>query len=396
MINRRKIIKLGASAWVLGQAPSLALANTAPAKSTPKLVWVVLRGAMDSLHAVVPTSDPHLMQHRGKLFSAIKEDVLPLNKHFGLHPALKTLHQWYQQKQMAPVVAVASSYRSRSHFDAQDRLENGLDLNDHNNGWLARAFQQHQLNQQNGAAKSKPENLAIAVARSIPLSLRSNSTTKPTISTVYPSVLPDADDDLYQRLEQLYQDSPKLSARLQQGLDTRDMLSEESKKSKQPKFPQLAKMCGELLSQRADASCAMLEMGGWDTHNAQNNRLKRQFKALDKGLAELRQGLGNAWDDTVVVVATEFGRTVAMNGTGGTDHGTASALFIAGGNLNGGKVWGKWPGLAKEQLYQGRDLQPTSDIRSWLGALLQQHWGLSEQQLGVVFPDVSIIRQSLV
>jgi len=132
----------------------------------------------------------------------------------------------------------------------------------------------------------------------------------------------------------------------------------------------------------------MLEMGGWDTHNSQVNRLNNQFKELDKGLAALKAELGPQWQYTVVVIATEFGRTVSVNGTQGTDHGTASAVFVAGGAVNGGRVAGEWPGLAPQQLYQNRDLKPTSDIRHYLSMILTQHWGLAPPQLDAVFPGL--------
>ncbi|MDB2410482.1 DUF1501 domain-containing protein [Pseudomonadales bacterium] len=389
MINRRKIIKLGATGWLLSHASPLAYANT-PSARQPKIVWIVLRGAMDSLHAVVPTSDPDLKKHRADLINPIIKNVLPLNKDFSLHPELKTLHQWYQQKQMAPVVAVAS-HRTRSHFEAQDKLESGLTGTDYNDGWLARAFQSYQMHYQTSQQTTQKAE-ALAIARSIPLSLRG----KLPVSTVYPSTLPDAEADLYDRLAQLYQDEPLLSERLQAGLNTRDMLSEDAKKSKRANFPKLAKMCGELLNQQKNTRCAMLEMSGWDTHNAQVNRLNRQFKTLDSGLKQLKQGLGKTWDDTIVVLATEFGRTVAINGSGGTDHGTGSALFLAGGCLNGGQVFGQWPGLSKSQLYQGRDLQPTSDTRSWLATILQQHWQLTHKELATVFPNINIINKQLI
>lgn len=402
MVNRRQILKLGAAGWVLSHASALAMANTASSTRTPKLVWIVLRGAMDSLHAVIPTSDPHLMQHRAALVNTVSDSALPLDKHFSLHPELKTLHQWYQQKQMAPVVAVASPYRERSHFDAQDQLESGLNITDHNDGWLARAFEQYQHHHVKNQAEQN-QSKAIAIARSVPLSLRGASRTASntsSVNTLYPSVLPDADEDLYARLDDLYSDNAELQTRLQAGLNARDLLSDDSKKSRKTKFLQLAKMCGELLTQREHASCAMLEMGGWDTHNAQANRLNRQFKALDTGLAALKTSLGDEWSNTLVVIATEFGRTVAMNGTGGTDHGTGSALLLAGGKLNGGKVLGEWPGLAPEQLYQGRDLQPTSDIRNWLATLLQQHWQLNAHDIAKVFPeldaDTTILKQRLI
>lgn len=373
-MKRRELIKLGAAGWVMLSQPltTLAATQTHPSK---KIVWVVLRGAMDSLHAVVPTGDKHLMQHRKALVEPIAKRLLPLNDYFGLHPALANMHQWYQQGEMLPIVAVASPYRERSHFDAQDMLESGLNITDHNSGWLARAFAQYQQNTQSEA---------LAIARSLPISMRGGE----RVRTWYPSSLPDAEVDLYERLTTLYENDPLLSVRLKEGLETQAILAMNDKKQRNPRFLHLAKSCGELLGKNHEANCAMLEMGGWDTHNGQARRLNNQFTELDNGLAALKTELGTGWKDTVVVIATEFGRTVKVNGTQGTDHGTASAVFVTGGAVNGGKVAGQWPSLAPEQLYQNRDLKPTSDIRQWLSLLLEQHWQLTPQQLNVVFPEV--------
>ena len=130
----------------------------------------------------------------------------------------------------------------------------------------------------------------------------------------------------------------------------------------------------------------MLEVGGWDTHNNQASRLTRQLSDLDNGIAALQQELGDYWKNTVVMIATEFGRTAKENGTGGTDHGTGGAMFMLGGAVNGGMVLGEWPGLKQEQLFKGRDLMPTTSTFSWIATVLQQHWQLSNDDIAKVFP----------
>jgi uncharacterized protein (DUF1501 family) len=376
-IKRRDFLKWGIAGMVLTQMPSLLAAESnAPAK---KFIWIVLRGAMDSLHAVVPSFDPDLKILRAPLVNAIENNLQPMASGYGLHPAFKHLHAWYREGSFAPVVAVASPYRERSHFDAQDILEAGQMPVTHENGWLARALHAYRGD-------------AVAIARSVPISLRGNS----KALTWYPSNLPDAEGDLYERLMQLYEYDQSLHQRLQEGIHTRNNLSMSGENVNKPKFANLAESCGKLLAGSAQTHCAMLEMGGWDTHNAQAQRLDTQFKELDAGLAALRAALGEDWKNTAIVIATEFGRTAAVNGTNGTDHGTASALFLAGGAIAGGKVLGEWPGLAKAQLYEGRDLRPTSDMRSWVSTVLNQHWGLSAKQLHTIFPKVNMAPHQLI
>lgn len=376
-MQRRRFIQMCASGWVLSHAAP-AFSNNA-AKPNKKVVWVLLRGAMDSLHAVVPTFDQHLQTHRKSLYEAIAGDLKPLHDGYGMHPALAHMHEWYTQGSLLPVVAVASPYRSRSHFDAQDMLESGLDATDHDNGWLARA-----VNAYRGSG--------LAISRSVPISLRGNDTTH----TWYPSSLPDADDDLIARLSKLYEDDSLLHKSLMAGIETRESMDMNKSKRRSPKLKQLARSCGELLTKSPDATCAMLEMGGWDTHNNQASRLQRQFTLLDEGLATLKDSMGEIWKDTLVVVATEFGRTVAVNGTKGTDHGTASALFLTGGAVKGGRVGGEWPGLAPDQLFEKRDLKPTTDIRSWIGSALAQHLSLTPKQVSTIFPGVKMQTQQLI
>lgn len=366
---RRQFLGLGLAGLVYLHHPRV-LGESRPATSK-KFIWIILRGALDPLHTVVPAFDRGLGAARGPLFGAIDDRLLPLAEGYGLHPELKTLHSWYRERSFAPVVAVATQYRARSHFDAQDVLECGLMPVEHDNGWLARAL---------GGYHGE----SIAIARSLPITLRGPGKAQ----TWYPSVLPSADEDLYQRLLQLYQHDEALRLRLQEGLATRAGLEIEEAQVRRPRFAYLTRACGQLLADNAEASCAVLEMSGWDTHNAQLNRLDKQFRQLDEGLHALREALGPQWSNTLIAIGTEFGRTVAMNGTGGTDHGTASVLLLAGGALGGGRVFGEWPGLASADLFEGRDLRPTSDIRSWIGAALAEHWSLDEQQQRAIFPGV--------
>lgn len=372
-IKRRDLVKwLGAGVVcvpLLNSHSLLADTPTGKADSSAKLVWIVLRGALDALHTVIPAFDDHLMLARQQLARQVVETMLPLDGRFGLNRELSTLYDWYQQKQLAPVVAVASTCRQRSHFAAQDELESALLPVNQDSGWLARALE----------ASGKT---GIALAHSLPVSLRGSQRS----STWYPPAISPAKGDLYQRLLQLYEQDPLLHQRLVEAQDVRNMVGDSLDDSGRS-FVDQSRAAGTLLSNPEGPDAIMLEMGGWDTHDNQHTRLTRQFRTLDSGLQTLRAAMGEStWKHTVIVVATEFGRTVAVNGTGGTDHGTASCLLMAGGGIKGGQVLGDWPGLGQEDLYEGRDLRPTSDIRHWISSVLANHWQLSRSQLETVFP----------
>ncbi|HCM48864.1 MAG TPA: hypothetical protein DIS98_15680 [Colwellia sp.] len=385
-LSRRQFITMtGASLALLSFPMSSAFAleekkQVGNQAGKPKIVWVLLRGALDSLHTIVPTFDQQYKTLRPKLSSSFKSPLLPLEKGFALHPSLKNLHQWYQEKSLIPVVAVSSGYPKRSHFDGQDYLESGKGEIDHDSGWLARAIE----------VKNKR---ALAVSRSTPISLRSSD----QVNTWYPSNLKDADEDIYAALDKLYQNDESLRASLESGLEVRGLVGDKKgkKKKRQGKFINLTKACAQLMVGEQGVDCAMLELGGWDTHNNQGSRLNNNLAELDNGLVELKSGLGEEWQNTVVIIGTEFGRTAKENGTGGTDHGTGSALFLAGGAVNGGKVQGSWPGLKTEQLFQQRDLMPTTNSFSWIGNVLSQHWQFTEQELKQVFPHVKPYNQVL-
>ena len=377
-MHRRGFLKLGAALWVLGAVPALRAAGAAPPR---RFIWIILRGALDSLHTVVPAFDRNLGAQRGALLGAIEQDLRALDGGFALHASLGTLHGWYREGVFAPVIAVASPYRERSHFAGQDALESGTLPADPDHGWLARAAAAH-------------HGEALAIARSVPVVLRGDTEAQ----TWYPSALPEVDEDLYQRVLDLYETDPHLHERLKEGLATREEaggMQGGPRGGPRARFQQLARSCGTLLAKNPELSCAALEVGGWDTHNKQVPRLAQQLRLLDEGLAVLRTALGSEWDRTLVAIGTEFGRTVAENGTGGTDHGTGTTLMLAGGALDGGRVLGEWPGLAGADLYQQRDLRPTSDLREWLAAALGAHWGLDDAALAKVFPGVKPRREKL-
>ena len=344
-----------------------------------RIVWVLLRGALDSLHTVVPSFDDDLGKLRPNLSAAIADRLLPLDREFGLHPALATMHAWYQAGDFLPIVAVSSGYGARSHFDGQDFLESGKATIDHDSGWLGRAV-------------NLQTKRAMAIARATPISLREGA----QVDSWFPSNLKDVDDEIYSSILDLYETDDALRASLQSGLNSRNTTMGDTESRRQGKFIDLAKGCAKLMSEDNAADCAMIELGGWDTHNNQVRRLDNSLEELDEGLGALKDGLGELWDSTVVVVATEFGRTAAENGTQGTDHGTGSAMFVAGGTVKGGQVLGEWPGLARDNLFKQRDLNPTSNTFGWLGAILQQHWGMSDSDISKVFPAANPYSVSII
>jgi uncharacterized protein (DUF1501 family) len=379
--TRRQFIQLastGIAALSFPGITSASMLSNTPA-SSPKIVWILLRGALDSLHTVIPSFDKHYPTLRPSLSQSFTSPVLPLDRGFSLHPAMSNMHRLFKTKQLIPVVAVSSGYQRRSHFDGQDFLESGKGIIDHDSGWLARAID----------VKHKK---ALSISRATPISLRSSS----KVNTWFPTRLNDADNDIYLALEKLYQDDELLSMHLNKGLALKGIVnSEGNKKGRLGKFEDLTKDCAKLLTSSDNVDCAMLELGGWDTHNQQASRLNQKLAELDTGIDVLRKGMGRQWSNTVVIIATEFGRTVRENGTKGTDHGTGNAMFLAGGSLKGGMVKGQWPGLADEQLYENRDLMPTTNTFGWIGSILQQHWGFTDEELAIVFPQVDSYKESL-
>jgi uncharacterized protein (DUF1501 family) len=369
MSNRRGFL---AASAVLSVAPGLALART---QGDARLVVILLRGAMDGLNVIVPVGDPAYGSARGML--AIN-DAVRLSADFGRHPALENFGKAYAAKQALAVHAIASPYRDRSHFDAQNVMETG--------GLAAYALKDGWLNRALGAS---PGQSAVAIAQAMPAILQGRQ----PASSYAPSRMPDAPTDLMARISQLYAGDPLLEMRWAEALETRavaegmggGMMAGGPGRGQ---LAPLADIAAKLLSAADGARIAVLDHGGWDTHAAQGARLTNQLRQLDAAFAALQAGLAQVWDKTVVVAITEFGRTVAANGTGGTDHGTASAALLMGGAVNGGRVIADWPGLGRSALYEGRDLRPTADLRALLKGVLADHMKLPAAALDrVVFPD---------
>lgn len=384
MLRRRELIKgLGLGSLAAG-FPGLMFAGT---ESDTRMVVIVLRGAMDGMAMLAPYGDGNYAGLRGQLALAApgREDgVLKADGLFGIHPALQHTHQLYQQKQALFVHAVASPYRERSHFDGQDQLECGSSTeNFRRDGWLNRALEPMSSRQGKEAA--------IAISQNTPLLLRG---VQPVTSWA-PSRMPDAAEDTLRRLESLYANDPFFATRLEQALDSQqiagDMSGSKKRGNQQKQLEELMKATARFLSTPGGPRIAVLESGGWDTHarqGAASGSLAGKFSGLDKGIAILQQNLGDVWSKTIVMVVTEFGRTAKVNGTGGTDHGTATAAMLVGGAVNGGRIVADWPGLSASNLYQGRDLYPTTDIRSVFKGVLVEHMQLQENFVDrSVFPD---------
>ncbi len=355
MIDRRMLLAgLG-----LAGVPGLALAATPGEK---RFVFIILRGAMDGIATVIPTGDPAHDALRGRFGPpAAAGDPIRLSGDFSLHPALAATAALYARGETAMVHAIASPYRERSHFDAQNVLESGgaaaYVVKD---GWLNRL-----LPLLPGAGEP-----AMAVSPTLPLALRGAA----PATSYAPSQLPQADAALLERVAGLYADDPQLHALWSQATDARMAAGNDATGRANPEA--LGRLAATFLSKPQGARVAVIEIGGWDTHSAQAGRLTQALRQLDAVIAALHTGLAAAWGQTVVVAATEFGRTAAPNGTGGTDHGTGGAAILAGGALRGGRVIADWPGLAPAQLYEGRDLRPTADLRALFAGLAAEQFGL--------------------
>jgi uncharacterized protein (DUF1501 family) len=371
--RRSALLGLGTTVGLAGTR--LALAN---APTDRRLVVIILRGAMDGLAAVVPYGDPAYAALRGPVVMPGvdgSDALLDLGGFYGLHPALTNVHAMYQANQVLIVHAVAGPYRIRSHFEAQDCLESGADHR-MTSGWLNRAV----------SAMGDTRDRALAVGVSVPLLLRGPA----GVANWAPHGLQQPPAALYAAIAALNRDDPLTGPAIAEGLRDRGFSAAViDAASMAPNgrnaFPALAQAAGDMLRAPEGPRIAALEIGGWDTHTAQANRLAQALKQLDAGLGALRTALDTEWTKTAVLVITEFGRTARLNGTGGTDHGTATVAFLAGGAVAGGSVRATWPGL--NNLFENRDLAPTTDLRAVARGVLAQHLGLDNAALDSVFPD---------
>lgn len=317
----------------------------AQAATDRRFIFIIQRGAADGLNTVIPYAEPAYASLRGAL-AVDAASQLKLDGSFALHPSLPKLHELYGAGQASFFHAVASPYRDRSHFDGQNVLETGgsapYQLKD---GWMNRLV---------GMLPRRGKD-AIAFAPSVPLALRGPV----EVASYAPSALPQANDDLMMRVDQLYASDPQLHALWSSAIEARGMAAGSGGGGNRQAPAALGRMAAGFLARADGPRIAMIETSGWDTHSGQNARLANQLGGLDGLISGLHEGLGAAWAQTVILVATEFGRTVAANGTGGTDHGTGSAAMLVGGAVQGGRVIADWPGLSAAKLFEGRDLRPT-------------------------------------
>jgi uncharacterized protein (DUF1501 family) len=388
--SRRALLLGGASFAAWAYLPKFARAANG---RDPRLVVVILRGALDGLATVAPIGDPDYAGLHGSiaLASSGPNAALALDSFFALHPAMPEFARMYRQKQASIIHAVATSYRDRSHFDGQDVLESGFAGPGRvQSGWLNRALEV--------LPKGGRVSGGLAVGATTPLVLRGAA---PTVGWV-PAALPQADDDTAARLIDLYQHrDPTLATALSQGLKLEKIALGDDMKPKPGTnnagaMRQVSRGAAKLMVADDGPRIAALAFDGWDTHANEGGpvgRLAQLLSGLDGALGELESGLGERWRDTVVVVATEFGRTARINGTEGTDHGTGTVALLAGGAVKGGRVIADWPGLKAANLYEGRDLAPTCDLRAALKGVLRDHLGVSERVLAErVFPDSAQVK----
>ena len=378
-----------------GLASSMAFGAVIPGSShalslsQPRLISIILRGALDGLNAAPPLGDPDYAGLRGDLAIPATGDMaaLRLNDMFGLHPALKNFARLYGSGQAAVVHASATAYRQRSHFDGQDVMESGFNAPGHtDSGWMNRLIAALPE-----TAKIPHHDAALAVGALTPLTLRGPSS---ALGWAPPQLKP-VDGDLSGRLMDLYsQSDPMLAKSLREGIETGKIAGGMTLKKAQggPSDPdvmlQMAQGAARLMARDDGPRLCAMAFEGWDTHATEAQRLNRLLGGLDQAIAALETGLGEHWQTTIVMVTTEFGRTAQINGTSGTDHGTGAAAFLAGGTLKGGRVITDWPGLKTTQLYEGRDLAPTTDIRSVTKGVIKDLYGISDTVLARdIFPD---------
>ena len=398
--TRRGVLTISGALVASAVIPRLSIA--APGRD-PRFLFVFLRGGVDGLAMVAPVGDPTYEAARGGLEFAREgaEAGLTLDGTFVLNPRLPFLAAAFARREAAIVHAVASPYRERSHFDGQDVVETGLGgVGRTESGWMNRMI---------GLLGSTGDAVAregLAIGSGLPILMRGPAPVVTWLPPGYPAV----NDDLRARVLDLYREiDPRLAVRFEKALELNRAVGGEATfgkavaqamRTEKPRgaalFRSSGVAAGNLMSRHDGPRIATMSFVGWDTHADEGpiaGALGRNLESLDAALEGLAHAMAPVWKDTVVVVATEFGRTVRMNGTAGSDHGTASVALVLGGAVQGGRVIADWPGLAEAQLLDRRDLRPTTDLRAVLKGIARDHLGLDERRLAeVIFPDSAAVR----
>ena len=395
--SRRELLLGSGTLFAWMHIPKLARAEG----RDPRLLTIILRGALDGLATVAPVGDPDWLTLRGENALTLdgKTPTRKLDDFFALNPAMPNLHAMFAAKEAIVVHASATPYRDRSHFDGQDLLESGLPQPGvSESGWLNRA-----LAGLTPAGRVDPRGSRVfAVGPVTPLVVRGPA---PVLSWSPQRVMP-ASEDTVQRLLALYRDR---DAKLASVLEDNSKLAPGTVQpgtmqrpgaagpgQVRAYFSEAAGTAAKFLAQPDGPRVGALVLDGWDTHfneGIAQGRLSQLLGALDEALAAIKTNMGPAWRETVVALATEFGRTARINGTDGTDHGTATVALLVGGALKGGRVIADWPGLKPADLYQDRDLKPTTDLRAVLKGVLRDHLRADEKALALsVFPGSEAVK----
>ncbi len=425
-INRRAFFRRGGLALVaLGLPPEFLtrslLAPTRAAERKKTLICIFQRGAVDGLNMVVPFGEKAYYRRRRSIAvpapSGRTGGAIDLDGFFGLHPALGPLHDLYARRELAVVHAVGSPHPTRSHFDAQDFMETATPgVKSTRDGWLNRLLREtecaactgrtladgaahaadHQAGQTGLAAS--PALRGIAMGSALPLALRGPHPALAIADLDRFGVAGGRDAALQASFERAYRTEAGdlVSSAAGEAFDAIDILKRADLARYRPaagvqyppgNFGRSLQQIAQLIKAGVGVEVAFADIGGWDTHQAQGGtqgQLANRFSELGRGIRALYDDLGDRMDDVVLLTMSEFGRTVAENGSGGTDHGHANCMFVMGGGVRGGRVLGDWPGLETEQLYEGRDLALTTDFRDVFGELAIRHLGAD--RLDLVFP----------
>ena len=381
MISRRSMLRLLAFGSFLPGWARTALAQGEDGERV--LVFLFLRGALDGLHAVTPVDEPRFFELRPQL-ALRRDELLPLEPGFALHPSLAPLMPFWKDGSLAIVHAVGSPDPTRSHFDAQDYLELGTPgVKATPDGWLARALRQ----------KEQPSPLdAVAVSPRLPRALQGAQDALAFASLDQLRLRPLAGGNRAQAravFEGLYrQEDEPVAASGREAFAALDLLEQKlPPPGEYPNGPIASSLrqLGRVIRAGVGLRVGCADAGGWDTHAAQPGQLANNLRQLAEALEAFREDVKGK--DVTVVAATEFGRTVRQNGANGTDHGHASVAFVLGAGVRGGKVHGRWPGLRDDQLYEGRDLAVTTDLRSVLLAVAGRQLGVQDPR--ALFPGFS-------
>ncbi len=387
LFSASSLISIGTHGWA---ARTIAATDPHP----HRLIVVFLRGAIDGLSVVVPYREPTYYLDRPTI--AIPQPGQPngaidLDGQFGLHPALASLLPLWQQKSLAFVHCCGSNDETRSHFDAQDYLESGTPgIKSTRDGWMNRLL---------GAMSAKNPLQAVSVGATTPRILLGKRAVANLASgrnagnrqQIDKPQIANAFDRLYgnnDALSQTYREARVARTELLKDLEA-EMKMANNGATLPNGFPDDAQRLARLMARDSRIQMSFLAVGGWDTHinqGAAQGQLARNLEQLGKGLVALQTGLGAAYQNTTIVVMSEFGRTVKENGNGGTDHGHGNAMWLLGGGIRGGTVYGKWNGLEPAQRYQGRDLAVTTDFRDVLGTVLTRRLAVDANQLSQIFP----------